>query len=117
MPEVLWQLAPWSWMVDWFVKIQDTLGVVALASDQKVVMNYGYVMERARYRSVLTFSPISGGGIYYPTKNQLKRYTVVTESQYNRRIRANPFGFQVSSFGGFSPDQLAILAALGISRS
>lgn len=116
-PEVLWELAPWSWMVDWFARIQDTLGAAALASDQKVVMNYGYVMERARYRSVLTFSPYSSWGNFFPAKNAHKRYTVVTESQYNRRVRANPFGFEVSSFGGFSLDQLAILAALGISRS
>lgn len=115
-PEVLWELAPWSWMIDWFAKIQNTLGAAALASDQKVVMNYGYVMERARYRSVLTFSPYSSYGNFFPSANTKKRYTVVTESQYNRRIRANPFGFEVSSFGGFSLDQLAILAALGISK-
>lgn len=109
-PEVLWNLAPWSWAFDWFSNTGD---VVSNASDWAVdglVMRYGYIMERSivkrtYYTDESNFKP--GLGSVAPD------LTFITETKIRRR--ANPFGFGVS-WNGLSPVQIAIAAALGLSR-
>lgn len=111
--QTLWELAPWSWLVDWVFKIQSTLSSNAIASDERVVLNYGYVMEKSSFRSMFSGSLSS---IYPGTLLSSPRFDIVTEDTYFRRIRANPFGFQASSPGQLNANQLAILAALGLSK-
>lgn len=112
-PQVLWELAPWSWLVDWFFKIQSTIESNSVAGDQRIVMNYGYVSQKDTFRTLIT-----GKLWYYP--NGSNQYMPVvgslTEHTYHRRVRANPFGFQAASPGELNAHQLSILAALGISR-
>lgn len=110
-PDTLWNLAPWSWAVDWFSNAGD---VVSNASDwatDGLVMRYGYVMERSIIKRTFysvgsRFGP--GGGSVAPD------ISFITETKVRRR--ANPFGFGLN-WDGLSPRQLAIAAALGISRA
>lgn len=108
-PDVLWNLAPWSWAVDWFANVGDVLSNVSDTVVDGLVMRYGYIMEHTRVSDTYAISP---SGLY--DVKAVTPLTLVTETKIRRR--ANPFGFGIS-WDGLSPYQLSIAAALGLSRS
>lgn len=108
-PEVLWNLAPWSWAADWFSNTGDVLANVSSFKQDGLVMRYGYIMEHTIVREIYTNTDPglkAGPSVYSDT-------VFVTETKTRRR--ANPYGFGVS-WEGLSAFQLSILGALGISR-
>jgi len=109
-PENIWNLAPWSWAVDWFSNAGDVLSNVNSFLNGSSVMRYGYLMEHTiitdTYSMRVPWTLKSAGR----TDGHLR---LITETKVRRR--ANPFGFGVS-WEGLSPRQLAIAAALGITR-
>lgn len=107
-PETLWNLAPWSWAVDWFTSAGDVVSNVSDWSTDGLVMRYGYLMEHTLSKDTYLWRTTSGNIGCAPSP------VVVTRERKLRR-RANPFGFGLT-WGGLSPRQLAIAAALGISR-
>jgi len=109
-PSVLWQLAPWSWLVDWFFDIQGTIDSNSLATDETLLIHYAYASYKAKYRQMIWGNSTNAS---WTGPNQLYG---LTEGTYYKRVRANPYGFTVGTFGGLNTSQLAILAALGLSR-
>lgn len=108
-PDVLWELAPWSWAIDWFSNAGNVLSNFTSFELHGLVMKYGFIMEEISGRETL-FMPGTGiSGIAGPPPNIWNDYSI------KRRKEANPFGFGVS-WEGLSPTQLAITAALGITR-
>nr|QDH89337.1 MAG: hypothetical protein H2RhizoLitter8242_000006 [Leviviridae sp.] len=101
-PETLWNLAPWSWAVDWFSSAGDVVSNISDWATDGLVMRYGYIMEHSM--SVDTYTHSSNGVSPVTVGREVKR-----------RRRANPFGFGLT-WNGLSPRQLAIAAALGITR-
>jgi len=108
-PDVLWQLAPWSWAVDWFSNTGDVIQNISQRATDGLVMRYGYLMENTITEDSYT-RPVS------PFKNGSPSGTITLITESKVRRRANPFGFGVS-WSGLSPKQLSIAAALGLSRS
>lgn len=113
-PDTLWQLAPWSWAVDWFSNIGDVSNNLNAYSSYGQVLRYGYIMEHTVVRDVYTFV---GDIPFDPSK--VKRFTgrpptftICCETKVRRR--ATPFGFGVS-LSSLNPTQIAIMAALGLS--
>lgn len=98
--ELIWQLQPWSWLVDWETSVGEAFSNSARFSIDHAVMRYGYVM----YRKETTWSYSN------PFFGELK----VKAINFQRR-RANPFGFGVT-FSSLTEKQWSILAALGLSR-
>lgn len=109
-PDVLWELAPWSWAIDWFSNVGDVLANISDGMSQGLVMHYGYVMEKTVHTHTYTVEGLLQGG----KPVQLPPVRIHNESK--TRVKANPFGFGVS-WDGLSPFQLSILAALGITRT
>lgn len=109
-PDVLWELTPWSWAVDWFTNTGDVIKNVNNFVLQGLVMRYGYMMEETSVEitNQLGKNPFNGTLDYAKIPPQTLTY--------NAKVRrpANPFGFGVSS-GGLSATQIAIAAALGIT--
>lgn len=108
-PEVLWNLAPWTWAADWVTNIGDIATNVSAFSSDGLVMRYGYIMEHS-IRSVdhtLTGIKLSSEGSPLTLKQ-----TFATEAKV--RYGATPYGFGLD-IAGFTPRQMAITAALGIS--
>lgn len=103
-PEVLWNLAPWSWAVDWFSNTGDVLHNVSAMGTDGMVLRYGHVMEHTVRVTTDTGVHPSAGGM-----------THVQTEEWKTRRSSTPFGFGVS-FSGLSPKQIAIISALGISR-
>jgi len=109
-PDVLWNLTPWSWAIDWFSNTGDVLSYMGDVISQGLVMQYGYFMEH-------TFQKVEYSLVGCSYKNEAIRVpnaVLVTETK--SRTKANPFGFGVT-WNGLSAAQAAILAALGISRT
>jgi hypothetical protein len=108
--ETLWEIAPWSWAVDWFSNVGDLIHNAHSWSADGLVLKYGYIMEHSVVRDTYTWSgdPRTIRGYTYPS-----RCTLVTETKLRRR--ATPFGFGLS--GGLTNRQKAIAAALGLTRT
>jgi len=109
-PQVLWNLAPWSWAVDWFTNTGDVVSNLTDWAFDGLVMRYGYMMEH----TIVSDSYVSTRGGHRGLAEGIAGFTLVTETKVRRR--ANPFGFGVS-WDGLSPFQLSIAAALGLSKS
>jgi hypothetical protein len=110
-PEVLWNLAPWSWLVDWFANVGPLLHNVSAFQNDQLVLRYGYVMDRHQrsHTTVADIKPINGNTL--PDK-----YKQTFQLDWKRRVQATPYGFGVAS-SSFTIRQWAILAALGITRA
>jgi len=111
-PEVLWELSPWSWAVDWFSNIGDVLSNVSDRQTDRLVMRYGYLMEHTIVTDTYSRSVTQCTNYGRPVVVD-SNFKLITETK--KRIRANPFGFGVS-WNSLSPFQLSIAAALGITR-
>jgi len=111
-PEVVWNLAPWSWAADWFVNLGDMATNFSYFGSDGLALRYGYVMETntSAIRSLWAGQVNLAGapntfltiGEYFGTRTLQRRY-------------ASPWGFGLT-FDGFSPRQTAITAALGLTR-
>jgi hypothetical protein len=105
-PETIWNLAPWSWAVDWVLPVGDLIGNLQDYSTDGLVLKYGYVMEHSIVRDTYTY--IGKGSQYCGS--------LTLTSECKQRNHASPFGFGID-WNGLSPRQLSIVAALGITRS
>jgi len=128
-PDVLWELTPWSWAVDWFSNTGMLINNVTNFGLAGLVMRYGYMMEESIVdvyaegstpplaevvlskdsNGDYTKSKVIAGGVKPGTYRQGIQYVT------KRRVPASPFGFSIG-WEGLSPTQLAITAALGITR-
>lgn len=107
-PEVLWNLMPWSWLVDYFGNAGDVISNLSANAADNLVMDYGFVMgtveNRHKYASK---SRKSNGTWMHLTAEKF-------EISKNRAV-AFPYAFAPSA--SLSDYQLAILGALGLSKA
>jgi len=103
-PEVLWNLTPWTWMLDWFGNVGDVMTNISNLGHDGMVMQYGYLMEHKVVRQT------------YTGMNQGQRLQTVRTFESKRRMPASPYGFGLVS-EDLTLTQQAILAALGASRA
>lgn len=108
-PDVLWNLTPWSWALDWFANTGDVLSYASDVVTHGLVMQYGYIMEHTVHEVVYSLD----GAVFYDKPVIVPKARLITETK--RRREANPFGFGIT-WDGLSAGQAAVLAALGISR-
>jgi len=102
-PEVLWNLAPWSWAADWFGNVGDVMTNISNLGTDGLVLENGYLMS---HTSKVTTD--------FGTFNGLFQKSIRTEEQ-KLRWPATPYGFGVA-FDSLSAKQVAIISALGLSR-
>lgn len=104
-PEVIWNVSPWTWAADWFGNFGDVMHNVSALGRDGLVLRYGYVMhERTRVTRMSGIVNQNGAPIYREDLESVKI-----------RRPATPYGFGLS-WDGFTPKQLAIISALGMSR-
>jgi hypothetical protein len=109
-PELLWNVAPWTWALDWFANTGDVISNWTAFHQDGLVMYYGYMMEHTIVTD--TYSLV---GYKNSFLGDIKPSDVVKVVETKTRRRANPYGFG-ANFEGLSDFQASILAALGISR-
>lgn len=113
-PDKLWAAAPWTWALDWVTDTSAVIGNIVDLYSQSLVMPFGYVMEH----TTSTVEYESTGGWYIVSPGVFKPVPdmkFVLTDEVKQRIQASPYGFGLS-WNGFSPQQLSILASLGITR-
>lgn len=107
--DTLWELTPWSWALDWVGNIGDVARNIAAFSNDGLILRYGYVMYHQKATETRSLTAIDKGSGRPVTT------TATCVREYKTREGATPFGFGLS-WSGFSSRQLAIAAALGLSR-
>lgn len=109
-PDVLWELAPWSWAVDWFSNAGDVIHNATSFGLAGLVMRYGYMMEETSSKIIHTMDSCA-----IKNAEGLGIGPSVTEAVTKIRRPADPFGFGFTGVD-LSPTQIAIAAALGLTR-
>lgn len=113
-PAVLWELAPWSWLVDWAGQIGQSLSSMEAGLSNRILSTYFYGMEDAKATAVTDVTVLGNQSGRYHTGP--KQMSTRIERRRRRRIRANPFGYGGSSSVALNGSQMAILGALGLTR-
>lgn len=111
-PNVVWNLAPWSWAIDWFSNAGDVVSNLSDWATDGLVMKYGYIMEHVRHD--VTYYLDGPSQFKFESTGRIPA-TVTAWTEFKRRTAASPFGFGIT-YDGLSPRQLAISAALGLTR-
>jgi hypothetical protein len=120
-PQTLWELAPWSWLVDWHLRIGDTIKANELAANDLLIMHYGYAMEKTIIRDLFSVDLTNNDRVPGPYNSPHwiglpMSASWVSETVTKRRLRANPYGFRVGGTEALNQGQLSILGALGLTR-
>lgn len=107
-PKLVWDLLPWTWLIDWFGNIGDIIDNMTSNAAENLVLLYGYAMgTKGTIESYHASAVTKAAGTVYTSVHR--------EKVIKRRAKATPFGFDVD-WPDFTSRQLAILAALGLSR-
>lgn len=122
-PGAVWSVMPWTWLTDWFANWGDIYDSLSPNAVDGLVQKYGYTMLNDESRTVWH------AGVHQPyfhvvDSNGTRHRDAVdhgfsSTKKVERKIRVggyNPFGPGLEPVS-FSPGQLAILAALGLSKS
>lgn len=110
-PEVLWELAPWSWLVDWRFAIGTAISSATRLSSDGLVLRYGYLMAHTIAEQIYsTPEAVLRGGQVVPSVTQTLR------SERKERFRATPYGFGLNA-SALSDTQWSVLGALGLTRA
>lgn len=108
-PEVLWNLAPWTWAIDWFTNLGSIIENFSDWATDGLVLKYGYIMEHSFHKRTYAFEGPSG----YAGDPRPGSLEFVVETK--KRVQATPYGFGLT-WESFTPRQLAILASLGVTK-
>mgnify|MGYP003571886336 FL=1 len=106
-PSLIWELTPWSWLVDWVCNIGASLASLDSIMYDNLCAKYAYVMGTRRQTATST-----------GTNNYKSGPVTLTRSAYlesKARREASPFGFGLTS-DTFTGRQWSILGALGLTR-
>lgn len=104
-PEVVWNVSPWSWLVDWQSNTGDVLHNISAMGRDGLVLEYGYMMCHTLFEGSRSarFGPAGYASAIITSDTKLRR-------------PATPYGFGVD-IAGLTAKQSAILVALGLSRT
>ncbi len=117
-PEVVWELTPWTWMIDWFANIGTIVSNVSTLGYTNAILNYAY--STLRYRATTSYVGRRPGILVPPTSAGFSDWSgnILFQEEYDMKVRmaASPFGFSVAT-PDLSVGQWGILASLGLARS
>lgn len=106
-PALVWELIPWSWLVDWFSNVGDVISNLDTGLAQNLVAKYAYVMGTTEsHLRQLAHLDLHDGPVNAEFTFDFER---------KQRTEANPFGFGLT-WDNLSLRQWSILGALGFTR-
>ena len=113
-PSLVWELTPWSWLIDWFLNIGTVIENLSSLGLSNTILNYAY--STYRRKSLLTVGLDLKNFLTASTGNTYQGgYQFACQIDQKVRIPASPFGFGIAG-SSLSASQLAILSALGLAR-
>lgn len=109
-PDVVYNLTPWTWLLDWFWSLGSTVNYVSNFGLSNNVLNYAYFTQKiTTQRGTFLWSPAA-------TTVSLKGACMVRETTDEiLREQASPLGFGVS-MSDLTQGQLDVLTAFGLMR-
>jgi len=112
-PSVIYNMIPWSWLIDWFTNLGDVISNMDLGVADRLAADYFYVM-----REISTIRERTAYGYFY-SDSTLRPFDFVVASSAQSinktRLRGDPFGLSTNE-NDLNGMQIAILGALGLSR-
>jgi len=102
-PSSLWELKPWTWLLDWHANIGTILGNVEGLSSDNLILKYGYLMCEDELDKVVS--------VYRHGLPAFGPVTVRFRTLRKRRIKAYPYGFSLDP-SSYSAYQWSIIGAL-----
>lgn len=112
-PSLLWEVMPWSWLVDWGANVGDVLSNLSANAVDNLVADYAFLMTKRTFTRRVEESTVLWDSYAQTWKTISAKAEFV--STVKLRERASPFGFGLVP-GSLSGRQASILGALGISR-
>jgi hypothetical protein len=109
-PDLLWQLAPWTWLSDWVVNIGDILTNASALMSDGLVIRYAYLQDESFADHTYSVSGVQFSNWDPGTIETIYR------TKRKKRVKSSPYGFGLNP-DSFTDQQWAILAALGMSKS
>lgn len=109
-PSVVWNLLPWSWLIDWFAGVGPIMDNLSTFTRDGLTLRYGYTMEHIRVTQTQSYP-----GLVTPGGNMPKRSTITLQGERKLRREQSPFVIGLQGTG-LNLRQAAILTALGIKR-
>jgi len=114
-PELVWELVPFSWLIDWSVNVGDVLSNMSTNAVDNLVQDYSFVMREWTVTTTHTtdsnwseWLPYTPGGHGHWTSTE--RQTVK-----GRTYGGSPYALNAVSGAPLTGYQTGVLAALGIS--
>jgi hypothetical protein len=109
-PYVLYELMPYSWLIDWKSSVGDVVANWTAFFEDALVMPYSYLTRKTEAIRTVTATGLG----FYSGPNVISASTTWKTTQHER-VRGTPYGFGLDPTT-FSDQQWAILAALGLSK-
>jgi len=107
-PATVYSVLPWTWLLDWVGNLDDVMSNISANAADNLVAKYAYIMNHREVSEERT--------VYFQTRTGPKSTSAIVSKGFKARDAASPYGFGLS-WSGFSPKQISILTALGLSRS
>lgn len=111
-PEVLWNLAPWSWLSDWVSNIGINISNATRFQEDGLVIKYGYIMVTQEVSCTRVLADVRLKG----TNRQVGPLVLSSGRIKKTRTKATPYGFGIDT-SSFTGRQWGILGALGMTKS
>lgn len=111
-PEVVWQVTPWSWLIDWFSDMDVFMTNVTALRDDSNVLRYAYIMcetHEVWTKRVSGINPRATSSFPTYLQSSWSRTT-------KQRRQATPYGFGLD-LNSLSNRRWSILGALGMTRA
>jgi hypothetical protein len=108
-PSNIYKAIPWTWCIDWMTHFGDNITAIDDMLLDQIAYKYLYLMHHHLETTTLKqYLPLKTGG------NITLEWTRVNECK-QRAVGLSPYGFDLS-WSNLTPRQLAILAAIGLTR-
>lgn len=111
-PKKLWDLAPWSWAIDWFTNTGDILDAYSNFMVDGLVLRNAFVMSHWRNECTVKWS----NSILTTAPNRVSEGSAFQLMEVKQRFPSVPY-FGFGTVGALSARQTSILIALGISKA
>lgn len=119
-PELLWEVLPWSWLVDWFTNVGDIYSNISPNAVDNLVSLYSYTMKHVKtvtsWHATVSCTRGDGEVWFHPSFDGIFS-SFATEETKLRFPGGSPYVLNIGTGQDLSPYQLGVVAALGLSRS
>lgn len=115
-PDSLYQVAPFSWLVDWFYDVGTIVHNLNAFANNGLVLRWGYMMCEDHTIHTVTHHGLTTRATTALPHIPFGSVTSVYHTVRKRRVKATPYGFGLNP-ATFSDGQWAILGALGLTMA